>query len=213
MSQGVRKTHQKRSAMTRDKLLKALEDLLREKDFGEISVAEIAAKAGVSAASIYRRFDKKEGFIPVLFDLYQERLAEWVNSPGARLEVDLTDLHGTLRQIAMGGWTQLEQQAHIMRAIHVHGRKHLRLMDSKLLAYEENTLNAMRAIVEIFKDQIKRTDAEKTARMLAYFFNSILLEKGLFGKDGAHFSVPDDAAEFTAEIADFAYGYLQTPGA
>lgn len=210
MSQGARKTHQKRSRDTRDKLLKALENLLLEKDFADISVAEIAASAGVSAASIYRRFDKKEGFIPVLFDLYLERLNEWASSPEAQLQVDPTDLHGALREIANQAWQQLTSQVHIMRAIHIHARRHIHLVGDKFTAFEDAMLQSMRLVLSLFEGQYTRPNSEKTARMMAYYFNNILLEKGLFGKEGAHFDTPDDRA-FTDEIADFAYGYLQTP--
>jgi len=211
MSQGAKKTHQKRSRQTRDKLLNALENLLREKDFPDISVAEIAATAGVSPASIYRRFDGKKGFIPVLFDLYLQRLEEWSQSTDARLDLgeDCT-LREALYQITLTGWHQIQTQAHIMRAVHLHGRSHLGLMNGKDGAYEEATLNAMRMVIQLFAHEIKREDKDKTARMLAYYLNNIMLEKGLFGNEGATFGLTLDAEAFAHEIADFAYGYLTT---
>jgi len=212
VSQGARKTHQKRSQQTRDKLLNALENLLREKDFADISVAEIATCAGVSAASIYRRFDKKEGFIPVLFDLYLKRLEEWGTSAEAQLQIQGRGLRETLRHIVQTGWRQMEQQAHIMRAVHLHGRGHLDLMGEKITTFEDAMLMGMHAVVSIFATEIKRADADKTARMLAYYFNNILIEKGLFGDKGAVFGIKFDDDTFTKEIADFAYGYLTTEG-
>jgi len=211
MSQGAKKTHQTRSRKTRDKLLSALEDLLHEKDFADIGVTEIAAKAKVSAATIYRRFDSKKGFIPVLFDLYIKRLEEWSVSPNARLELENCSLRQALYQIVRVGWQQLQAQAHIMRAVHLHGRGHLGLMEGKASAFEESTLSGMRTLIEIYADDIKRSDADKTARMLAYYLNSILIEKGLFGNEGAVFGIAFSDDDFITEVSDFAFGYLTTP--
>ena len=209
MSQGAKKTHQKRSRQTRDKLLNALENLLQKQDFAEISVAQIAATAGVSPASIYRRFDGKNGFIPVLFDLYLQRLEEWGQSAEARLELeDDCPLREALYRITLTGWHQIRSQAHIMRAVHLHGRNHLSLMNGKDSALEEATLDAMRMLIKMFASEIKRTDKDKTARMLAYYLNSIMIEKGLFGDKGAVFGIRLNDEIFAREIADFAYGYL-----
>ena len=210
-SQGAKNAHQKRSRQTRDKLLNALEKLLKEKDFGDISVAEIAANAGVSTASIYRRFDKKNGFISVLFDLYLERLQEWSQSPEARLDLEGCALREALQQIVFAGWRQITHQAHIMRAIHLHGRNHLRMIGDKVEAYEESTFQTIRMLVDLYQGEIKRGDPDTTARMLAYYLNNIMMEKALFADYGATFGLELENRKFTDELADFAYGYLRTP--
>ena len=212
MSQGAKKTHQHRSRQTRDKLLNALEDLLRSQDFADISVAQIAAGAGVSAASIYRRFDSKKGLIPALFDLYLQRLEEWSLSSNAQLELDDNcTLREALHQVAQTGWAQIQAHAHIMRAVHLHGRSHLGLMGEKGDIFEEATLAGIRTLVNIFSHEIKRSDPDKTARMLAYYLNNIMLEKGLFGEQGACFGLTLSDQDFANEIAEFAYSYLQIP--
>jgi len=211
MSQGAKKTHQQRSRQTRDKLLNALEKLLRKQDFADISVAEIAAKAGVSAASIYRRFDNKNGFIPVLFDLYLKRLEEWGSSKEAQLDLEGCTLREALQQVTHIGWKQIVSQAHIMRAVHLHGRSHLGLMQEKIDTYEGGTLAAMRMLIDLYAADIKRSDLDKTARMLSYYLNNIMIEKGLFGEQGAIFGIAFDDKIFTDEIAEFAFAYLTTP--
>ncbi len=211
MSQGARKTHQTRSRKTRDKLLNALEKLLKEKDFAEISVAEIATVAGVSPASIYRRFDKKQGFIPVLFDLYLQRLNEWAASPEAKLDLEGCTLRQALQQLAYAAWRQLNQQAHLMRAIHLHGRSHLDLLGERGTQFETAMLHAMQSIIELYTDEVRRTNRERAASMLAYYFNNIFLERGLFPHQTNTWTndMSDDA--FVDEIAEFAYAYLITP--
>lgn len=210
MSQGAKKTHQGRSRKTRDKLLKALENLLVENDFADISVQQIALEAGVSAASVYRRFDKKQGFIPVLFDLYLERLNEWVASPDAQTDIEGCTLREALHQLAQTAWRQMEQQTHILRAIYLHGRSHLVLLGERGNQFEAAMLNAMTMIIALYSNDIKKTDHDKAARMLAYYFNNILIERGLFKEQSADWAKGISDSDFAQEVADFAYGYLQT---
>ena len=68
MTRGAKPVAQKRSAETRDRILQALERLLREQDFDQLSVSEIASEAGVSVGTVYRRFENKEAFLPQLVE-------------------------------------------------------------------------------------------------------------------------------------------------
>jgi len=208
MSQGAKKTHQGRSRKTRDKLLNALENLLVDNDFADISVQQIAAEAGVSAASVYRRFDKKQGFIPVLFDLYMERLTEWAASPDAQMNIEGCSLREALKQLTQTAWRQMEQQTHILRAIYLHGRRHLELLGPNAELFEAAMLNAMTMIIAHYASDIKKLDHDKAARMLAYYFNNIFLERGLFKEQSAEWAKKITDKAFADEIADFAYGYL-----
>src|SRR5947199_10784359 len=47
---------QARSQATRERLLDALSDLLQTRSYGEISVADIAAAAGLTTGAVYARF-------------------------------------------------------------------------------------------------------------------------------------------------------------
>ncbi len=208
-SQGARKTHQKRSEKTRDALLHALEDLLKEKDFADISVTEIAARAGVSPASIYRRFDKKKGFMPVLLELYLKRLNEWMASPNASIDLEGIPLRSALRQIAQRTWQQLRAQAHIMRAIHLYARRHAdaSVMD-QFKEMEDAMLMSMRSVIALYSDEIKQPDHEMAARMLAYYLNSIYLERGPAVDESPDWGGGMTDEAFCDQIANFAYGYL-----
>jgi len=209
MSQGAKKTHQGRSRKTRDKLLNALEKLLVDNDFADISINQIAAEAGVSPASVYRRFDKKQGFIPVLFDLYVERLSEWAASPDAQMDIEGCSLREALQKLAQTAWRQLEQQTHILRAIYLHGRDHLALLGERGNQFETAMLNAMTMIITLYSDDIEKTDHDRAARMLAYYFNNIFLERGLFSEQSADWAKEISDNDFANEAADFAYGYLR----
>ena len=208
MSQGVKPAHQKRSRKTRDKLLKAMEELLLEKDFMDISVAELAARASVSPATIYRRFDRKDGFLPVLFDLYMTRLGEWAQSPEARVDIEKMSLKEALEAMAETAWRQLKAQAHMMRAIDLYGHRHLALMGPQRADFEAATLAAMTALVAYYQDDISHAEPETAAHMMAYYINTIFIERGLYPETGSFTEQPAADAVFVREVARFAYGYL-----
>lgn len=75
------RTVQPRARATRDALLSAARALLAEREFDALSVADIAAAAGLSVGSFYGRFRDKDGFFTVL---QQQITAEWV-ADGRRL--------------------------------------------------------------------------------------------------------------------------------
>ena len=52
---------------TRERLLRAAQELIEEGGYGAASVAAIAERAGVAAGTLYRHFDSKEGLFVELF--------------------------------------------------------------------------------------------------------------------------------------------------
>lgn len=72
----ARKPMQQRSRATLEKLLSAGVELLRERGYEGLSIAELSARAGVSVGSIYQRFDGKEA----LFSALQQRILEQIDA-------------------------------------------------------------------------------------------------------------------------------------
>jgi len=66
----VRLPQQARTRATLTRLLDAAEALLDEKSFDEISIAEIARRAGSSVGGFYRRFRDKEGLLHALHERF-----------------------------------------------------------------------------------------------------------------------------------------------
>ncbi len=64
--QWVRAPQQERTRAGLTRILDAAEELLAEKSFDEISIAEIAKHAGSSVGAFYRRFRDKEGLLHAL---------------------------------------------------------------------------------------------------------------------------------------------------
>ncbi len=75
-SPGVIPPRQQRSVETLTRILVATIDLLGEKDLREISVAEIALRAGVSTGTIYTRFEHKDALFTYLIgELLKKQVA------------------------------------------------------------------------------------------------------------------------------------------
>jgi len=80
MKNVVKTTHNKplqaRSQATQDAILDAVEALLQERSFHQITTAEIAAAAGLTTGAIYGRFKSKEDLLPHV----HLRYLHWINT-------------------------------------------------------------------------------------------------------------------------------------
>lgn len=68
LAEGVRPPQQQRSREVLDRILVATGELLRERQFGEITVVQIARRARCSVGSFYARFPDKESVLRTLED-------------------------------------------------------------------------------------------------------------------------------------------------
>ena len=70
---------------TRERLLRAAQQLTEEGGYGAASVAAIAARAGVAAGTLYRHFDSKEGLFVELFRAVCSREEEVMREAAAAM--------------------------------------------------------------------------------------------------------------------------------
>lgn len=68
---------QQRSRDTQKRILEALEGLLENHFFEQITTRQLAREAGVSPATLYRRFQDKNALLPALYERYDQRLIRW----------------------------------------------------------------------------------------------------------------------------------------
>ena len=109
-------------------IVAALDELLKDKPFDQLTVAEIATKAGVAVGTVYQRFKNKEALVPVVLEIYQKRMEEW-QAGAARIELaSADDLRSVLRKLFRQTWNIFRKEAHLLRAVHMHARlkPHLR---------------------------------------------------------------------------------------
>ena len=103
MPMRAKPTSQQRSLEKRDRILDAMDALLRRKSFAEISVADLAAKANVAQATIYQRFSNADATASVLMELYFRQVEAWARrkrQPPRRARVALRRPGGRRRRCA-----------------------------------------------------------------------------------------------------------------
>jgi AcrR family transcriptional regulator len=105
MSRGQVKTANDRPQPPgRVKIAEALRLLLAEKEFGAITTAEIAKKAGVTEALIYKYFQDKR-------DLLHQVLREYLEDFLLRGETDLKGVKGALNKLRKLIWSHINMYA------------------------------------------------------------------------------------------------------
>lgn len=211
MSQGAKPATQARSRATRDKLVAALEHLLRERTFEEISMADLARQAGLAVGTVYRRFENKEAFIPVIFELYLNRLQERMATPEGRAEIEPDEgLRAALRVIVQKGWEFAERDGHLIRAAHVYAHLRPDLVGAEWDDLLESSVASFTQLLDFFPDEVAHANTDDAARMMTYLLNTVLTEKALYKQDGVGVVLKQSDSEFVHAVADTLYGYLKT---
>lgn len=208
------KPKQMRAKKNRQALMSALESLLKEKDFDQISVTDIASVAGVSTGLLYAHFKNKADFLEALLDVYKARILarlEEVESQDVKSEYqNAGGLREALRIIASYAYTQLLEEAHIIRALSQHLRARPDEEQAQWQALRLRAASTITSVLDVYADDLARTDKSLTATTLVYFFNSIFSEALQTIKLGQASDDHLSQEAFTQEIADIAFGYLTT---
>lgn len=88
----------------RIKITRALKSLLEKKEFGAITTAEIAKKAGVTDALIYKYFKDKR-------DLLHQVLSEYLEQYRTQITLDLKGIKGTFNKLRKLIWSHINVYA------------------------------------------------------------------------------------------------------
>jgi AcrR family transcriptional regulator len=210
---GTKPASQRRSRETRDKLITALDELLREKDFGAISVAEIAGRAGVSAASIYQRFDNRNAAVAILIALYLRRTTRWWSdlAGSATGQAGRLSLRDELVLVGRAAWRQSDELRYVMRPAYLQSRLHPDLLDEHWRTQEERAVRGFHSLLANHAEEIHHPDLTRAASMVAYFFNLMFLGRLLHPEGMSGWEIPSRGDEFAEELADFVCGYLGVP--
>ena len=100
----VNNTDDKHQPPGQIKIVKALKELLAQKEFSAITTAEIAKTAGVTEALIYKYFRDKR-------DLLHQILADYLKTYGVVLETDLKGIKGALNKLRKLIWSHINVYA------------------------------------------------------------------------------------------------------
>ncbi len=209
------KRTQPRALRTRAKMLQALEKLLKTKEFDQIAVTEIASEAGVAVGSIYSHFADKDAFLEALLEEWRARLEQRLTDVQASdLEAELRaegSLRAALHMVVQYNYEQLEQEKHIIRATHHYLRQKMKADEDVWRHLQERAFQTVEAIVDVYAEEVRRTDTVKAAKMLNYSLNAIFTEWTVYRERGVPAALALGNEEFVHEVAELVFGYLTTP--
>lgn len=203
---------QARAIRTRAKLMSALERLLREQEFENISVQDIAREARVAVGSVYSHFKDKNAFLEALLTYWQEQVEAQLEISEAQDTRAAFVAFGTLRaslfEATKSVHAQTLENGHILRAIHTYARLHPEADDVDWQSLIVRSFGTITHLFEVYEDEITLKDRDLATRMLGVFFNTIFIRTALMPQDTLLEVAGIDDETMIAEVTDMAYGYL-----
>jgi AcrR family transcriptional regulator len=205
---GLRPAKQVRSSQTLDRILLATRDLLHEKEFEEVTVAEIVQRARSSCGAFYARFPSKEALLPALYDAYSRSLPTettvW-SDPSTWGECSLTVRVANMVRFVIRDYRATRL---FMRPLALYARQnpHAISPENRQLSSEKHRASC--AYLLECRDEITHPDPERAVDLIAYFIPAIGREKILFGDAPHARSVQIEDAALEEELIRMALAYL-----
>lgn len=199
---------QERSKGTQEKLLTALESLLEERVFEQISIRDIANRAGVSSGTLYRRFKNKEALLPVLYERYDQRLHTWAltiwdGQPGN------LNLYQQVRHVVAEHVAFYKKHAPMLRTLYIHIRLNGELVLPSVTETRPHLYQEM--LAPIWESLARSGSArlnEDTIRSFVLMLLTSVNERMLFGDYSPSALLAVDEELFTNELSLALYSYL-----
>jgi AcrR family transcriptional regulator len=198
---------QDRSKRTLEAILSATEELLKDRSFEEVSIAEIIVKAGSSTGSFYARFDSKEAQLPALYARYHQALPERIERARKAHQRRPHTLAETCRRVVEAFAASFEERPNLMRAIALFARK----QEGEMKPYLGERAQMLEGIADLFEphvQQIRRRDAKAAIRTGLFFAGTVIREGMLFPKTPAGAAAQLSHAKLKAEAAAMLLAYL-----
>lgn len=201
---------QTRSKKTLEAILSATEELLDEKEFDRITIAEIVACAGCTTGSFYARFDGKEALLPMLYARYEESLPNLFETltafqSGAR--PSLAEMLGA----TMAAITRVyDERPNLMRAIVLYARTRPQIISASTLDQRKTLIAQTVEAFEPFYNEIGHTDPARAVELTLFVTIATLRERILFPNAPNAAVLAGNRADFIDEITTIAVCYLKT---
>lgn len=210
-----RKPQQSRAIRTRQKLIDALERLLRKQEFETLSVQDIAAEAGVAVGSVYSHFKDKNAFLEALLEYWRNQVETQLGAAEAQdtaaALATIGSLSAALFEMVKSVHEQTLQSGHIIRALQTYTRLHPEAGDEDWQTLVVRSFAPIGVLFDAFDHEIHLLDRDLGTRMLGVFFNTIFIRAALMPQDTLLEAANLDQDTMIAEVTDMAYGYLAMP--
>jgi len=201
--------HQKRSKETAARLLEAAEAVLEKRGLEGASVPEIARRAGVSPASIYRRFIDKDGLLREVFERFFERAIKANDEALQPARWTATSLEQSVCALIAGMVAAYSQRPGLLRAVISYSEQHPdAAFRRRALDLRERSMAGIERIVLLHAKEIKHPHPKK-AVCIALQLVSLALKERISPSDklrGPSLS----AEELRLELSRMFLGYLRS---
>lgn len=200
---------QGRALATLEKILTAAEVLLEERLFEQVTIAQIARRAGVSVGTIYTRFPDKDSLLPALF----ERHNQVVEPQVSRLIEELLAT-GTLRArvelLVRFAVRYHRKKRGLLRALTMFTRAHPEAIPPELFRERATLYQQVGKALLGDGREVRHRDPKAAVGQAMVVLNSTTREQLLFG-DVSPLGSPGPRA-LEKSLSTMLFGYLRGGG-
>lgn len=203
---GAKPAKQLRSQATLDRISDAVMELLRDKPFDQLSVAEIVEASNISTGTFYRRFDNKTALLPLLFERYAEMMGRWFQSLAA--EDAPEGLDGQVRAMVAKTYDFYAEHRNFIRAVHLHSRYRPELIDREGIDRRVGPPRTYHGFLDPVADEIG-PPLEEAVPFVFFILTTAMNERMLYADHGTARTLPMDEAGFCAHLEAMLLAYLR----
>lgn len=203
---------QARSRATFDRILDALEALLRTRRFEDITVRELVERSGTSTGSFYARFPTKETLLPALYDRYDADVHRRARKPRQEPPGDATleeHVVAVMRRVV----DRMYDRRWLTRAVALHARLHPEMIPLEQRRRRLELHAKWRDELLRYRHRMSHPDPESAVAFGLFMTVTALREKIVFA-DAPHassFELSRDRLVDEATRALLAYLGVETP--
>jgi AcrR family transcriptional regulator len=206
----VHEPQQQRSRDTRDRILAALERLLESHFFEQITTRQLAREAGVSPATLYRRFQDKNALLPALYERYDKQLSRWGR---ALWDEDQRRQHTSVKErvthVVKEHVNFYRDNAPILRTVYLHARLHPDIeLGESAGGRQAGYMEILAPIFEALHQQGHERPDEGRIKLFCLILITSVNERALFSTTTPARILELSDGEFVRELSRNLVGYL-----
>ena len=204
----VRLPLQDRSRETLERILAATEELLEERPFDAIGVAQIVRRARCSTGSFYARLASKDALLPLLYERYAADLRPRMEARAATLRPEGLTLRAASELVAETTVDMYAERRHLLRAVALYARTHPGAIGPEVRETRGDTTDMPARLLARFASEIAHPDPLAAARVGFFIVAAAAREKMLFGAAPHASDTPLDDDALKRELGRALYAYL-----
>jgi AcrR family transcriptional regulator len=202
----VRPARQARSLETTERLLDSAEELIAEKGFRDVPVAEIARRAGFSVGAFYARFRDKEGMLRCLEERFLDEARATADDTLEPARWEGSTVYDIVREMVAFLVRIHRERGGVLREIlALGGDPEIREQRERLIA---RVCDRLSALVLARRDEVGHPDPDAATRFSLRLAVGLLSEAMLSGDVGAH-GVPRSDDRLIEELVRTLLRYLE----